>query len=225
MQRRVEQADGDRQPGHRLEDPLEVALLVREQLVERGAALVFVARHDHLADDEQPVVGHEHVLGAAEPDALSAELARLGRVLGGVRVRAHLQAPHVVRPAQDGLEVLVDLRRDQLHLAHDHLAGAAVDRDHVALAELRPVQRRGLCVDVDGKRLAACDARLAHPARDDRGVRRHPTVGGQDPLRGDHPVDVVRSRLPANEDHGVAVAAALLGGVGVEDDPAGGGAG
>ena len=38
VQRRVEQADRHRQPGHRLEQALEVGLLQRQQLVERGAA-------------------------------------------------------------------------------------------------------------------------------------------------------------------------------------------
>ena len=37
-------------------------------------------------------------------------------------------------------------------------------------------------------------------------------------LRLDHPVDVVGRRLPADEDHRLARLAALLGGVGVEDD-------
>ena len=64
-------------------------------------------------DDGQPVLGDEHVLGAAEADPLRAELARLRGVFGRVRVRAHLQAPQLVRPLEDRLEVLVDLRRDE----------------------------------------------------------------------------------------------------------------
>ncbi len=224
MQRRVEQADRDGQARHRLEDALEVRLLVREQLVERAAPLVLARGHDHLADDREPVLRHEHVLGAAEADALGAELARLGRVLGRVRVRAHLQAPHVVGPAEDRLEVLVDLRRDELDGAEHDAARAAVDRDHVTLGELVAVERRSPRRRVDRERLAAGHARLAHPARDDRRVRGHATVGGQDPLRRDHPVDVVRGRLPADEDHAVAVLPALGRRVGVEDDLPRGGA-
>ena len=72
-----------------------------------------VARQDHLLHDGQPVLRHEHVLGAAEADALGAELARLRRVLGCVRVRAHAQPPQVVGPAEDGAEVLVDRRRHE----------------------------------------------------------------------------------------------------------------
>ena len=38
VQRRIEEADRDREPGHRLEDALEVGLLHRQQLVESDAA-------------------------------------------------------------------------------------------------------------------------------------------------------------------------------------------
>ena len=50
-------------------------------------------------------------------------------------------------------------------------------------------------------------------------------MGGQDPARLDEAVDVVRSRLPADEDHALAGEPALLGEVGVEHDLAGGRAG
>ena len=75
-------------------------------------------------------------------------------------------------------------------------------------------------VHVDLERLAAGDARLAHPARDDGGVRRHAAVRGEHALRLDHAVDVVGRRLPADEDHRLAGLAALLRRVGVEDDRA-----
>jgi hypothetical protein len=158
------------------------------------------------------------VLGAAEADALGAELAGLRRVLGRVGVCAHLQAAHVVRPAEDRLEVLVDLGRHEVDRAEDHAPGAAVDRDHVALGQLVAVQRRGFRRRVDRERLAAGHARLAHPPRDDRGVRRHAAVRGEDSLRGEHPVDVVRRRLPADENDALAVRAALGGRVRVEHD-------
>ncbi len=173
----------------------------------------------------QAVVGHEHVLGAAEADALGAELARLGRVLGRVRVRAHLEAAHLVGPAEDRLEVLVDLRRHERDGAEDDASGAAVDREQVVFAEVVAVERGFLRLRVDRERLAPGDARLAHPAGDDRSVRGHAAVRREDPLGGDHPVDVVRGRLPADEDHVVAGRAALGGGVGVEHDLPGCGSG
>ena len=76
-------------PGHRLEDRLEVGLLERQEPVERVAASGLVRREDHLLHDGQPLLAEEHVLGAAEADALRAELARLRRVVGVVGVRPH----------------------------------------------------------------------------------------------------------------------------------------
>ena len=164
VQRRVEEPDRHRQARHRLEDPLEVGLLVRQELVERGAALLLARGHDHLAHDREPVLGHEHVLGAAEADPLRAELPRLRRVLGRVGVRAHLQPAELVGPPEDRLEVLVDLRRDEVDRAEDHPAGAAVDRDRVALAELVAVERgllrrRGRPRAPRSRRRTACPSR------------------------------------------------------------------
>ena len=48
-----------------------------------------VSREDHAAHDRQAVFGEEHVLGAAQADALRAELAGDGRVGAGVGVGAH----------------------------------------------------------------------------------------------------------------------------------------
>ena len=168
VERRIEQADRDRQAGHRLEDPFEVGLLEREEPVERVAAAALVRGEDHLLHHRQPLLAEEHVLGAAEADPLRAELARLRRVLGVVGVRAHLEAPQLVGPAEDRLEVLVDRRRDERDLADDDASRAAVDRDHVALAQLVAADPDGLLAAVDLEPLDAGDARLSHSARHDR---------------------------------------------------------
>ena len=170
MQRRVEQPDRHRQPRHRLEDALEVALLERQQPVERSAASRLVVREDHLLDDREALVAEEHVLGAAEPDSLSAELARLRRVGRRVGVRMHLQAPDVVRPAEDRLEIVVQPGRHELDRAEDHAAGAAVDRDHVAFGDGTARDRRDPALEVDRQVGAPGDAGLPHPARDERSV-------------------------------------------------------
>ena len=217
VQRRVEQPDRDRESRHRLEDPLEVGLLHRQQPVERAAAALLVARHDHLLHDGQPLVAEEHVLGAAEADPLRAELARADRVLRCVGVRAHLQLTNVVGPPEHRLEVLVDLRRNEAHGTDDHAPGATVDRQLVAFAELVLPDARDSRLQVERQRVAARNARLPHAARDDGRVRGHAAVDGEDPLRRDHPVDVVGRRLPAHEDHVLALAP-LDRGVCVEDD-------
>ena len=158
------------QPVHRLEDPDEVGLLLRAQLLERRRLLVGCLGEDHALHDRQPVA-EEHVLGAAQTDALGAELARLGRVLGQVGVGADLERAELVGPAED------DARTGPVGSGvttgtspSDDLARRAGDRDDVAFVHDRVADRELLGLQVDLERVGAADRGLAHPARDDRGV-------------------------------------------------------
>ena len=171
MQRRVEQPDRHRQPRHRLEDALEVALLEGQEPVERGAACRLVVREDHLLDDRQALLAEEHVLRAAEPDSLSAELARLRRVGGRVGVRVHLEPPNVVRPAEDRLEIVVQAGRHELDRRRGSrcpVPPSTVITSPSATAwpaiVATPLSRSIVRSDASG------DTGLPHPARDERGV-------------------------------------------------------
>ena len=145
MQRRVEQADRDGQAVHRLEDAEVVADLDVEQLRELGVALVLVLGEDVVLDDHLPLA-EEHVLGAAQADALRAELAAERSVVGGVGVGAHAHRAELVGPRQqDRVEVAGDLGLDERDRADDDDAGGAVDRDDVALVQLDVVRRARSC--------------------------------------------------------------------------------
>jgi hypothetical protein len=108
VERRVEQADRDRIAVHRLEDPLEVGTLHGQELGERPAATALVVRDDHLAHRVDAIPVEEHVLGAAEPDALGAEAARDARIVRRVGVGAHLEPAPRVRPAEELGEAPID---------------------------------------------------------------------------------------------------------------------
>ena len=100
VQRRVEQPDGDGQAVHRLEDALEVGALQLLELVERGVLLGRVGGEDEPLHERQPVA-EEHVLGAAEADALGAEARAPPRAsCGQVGVGAHLHARGTRRPSR-----------------------------------------------------------------------------------------------------------------------------
>ena len=129
------------------------------------------------------------------PMPFGAELPRLGGVLWRVRVCPHAQAAHPVRPAEERLEALVDLRRDERDLADDHVAGAAVDREQVAFGQLMLADADPARAHVDRERFAAGDAGLAHPPGHDRRVGGHAAVRRQDAARLDDAVDVVGGRL------------------------------
>ena len=107
----------------------------------RGGSASVVGQ-DHLLHDRQPLVAEEHVLGAAEADPLGAELAGAGGVLRRVGVRAHARggARSSAQPSTVSKSSF-SCGGDERHRADEHLAGAAVDRDQVALAQLVPADR------------------------------------------------------------------------------------
>ncbi len=159
VQRRVDQADHDRQAVHGPEQPGEViglqALELCQRRVEGGDRLGVVGGQlvaglapvlglggpggveDHALHGRQPLLLEEHVLRPAQPDALRPEGAGPLGVARVIRVGPDLQAPDLIGPGQErGQVVLVlEARLDGRQLAGEDLAGGAVDADHVALAD------------------------------------------------------------------------------------------
>ena len=219
VQGRVEEADGDGEARHRAEDAVEVLALHGEDAGEGLAAAGLVLGEDHLADGEDAVLAEEHVLRAAEADALGAELAGLGRVLGSVGVGAHAEAAGVVAPGHQAREVVGQLGVGEGHGAEHDLAGGAVQGDDVAATD-GEVAAPGLDAEgaggvVDLEIAAAGHAALAPAARDDGGVGGHAAAGGEDALGGEHALDVLGAGLDAHEDDvlaGLGLLGRLLGG-------------
>jgi len=54
---------------------------------------------DHAAHHREPVFAQEHVLGAAQPDALGPECAGVGCILAGVGVGPHRQVTGTISSA------------------------------------------------------------------------------------------------------------------------------
>ena len=119
MQRRVEQADRHRQAAHDLEELEEIGALHRQQPVERRLALGVGVGEDHLAHHRDALGVEEHVLGAAEPEAVDAEVARHARLGGGVGVGAHAEVAHGVGPVEELGEGAAELGRDHRRRAGD----------------------------------------------------------------------------------------------------------
>ena len=94
VQRRIEQADRHRQALHDAEQLDEIVALHRQDLGERRAAALDGLGHDHLAHGDDALAVEEHMLGAAEPDALGAEAARRA---GIERASRHWCAPSCAR--------------------------------------------------------------------------------------------------------------------------------
>ena len=145
MERRVEQADRDRQARHLLEQPLEVLLLERQQLRRArrrssSPSAMIIARIFgwRSAAMNMCSVRQRPMPSAPNSRALRASVGRVG-------VRAHAEPAHLVGPLEHALEVRVDLGLHERHVVgRDHAVGA-VDRDQVALVRGRcrsPAPRR-----------------------------------------------------------------------------------
>ena len=152
------------------------------------------------------------MLGAAEADAARAERVRQLGLVRQIGVGADAHAAELVRPGEQLLEALVELRllraeravhhlQDLARLRRDlgelHLARQAVEREVVAFLHRLAADAKLLGGFVDLERARADDRRLAHLAADDGGVRRHAAGGREDALRDEHAVDVVRHGFAA----------------------------
>ena len=224
VQRRIKQAHRHRQPAHHPEDFLKVRTLHGQELGQRRLTARLVLREYHLAYGDDAFCVEEHVLGAAKPDALRAEIARDLRVMGRFGVGAHGHAPDLVRPSHERCEIAGKLRLHRRDRAEEHLARRAVDGDDVALVHLPPAggeERRAL---VDLQIASAAHAWPAHATRDHRRMAGHAAPRGHDRPCGVHAVNILRAGLNAHEDDVAAFLRKALGLVGVEDDLARGGA-
>lgn len=230
VQRGIEIADGHRAGAHDAVHGLKVALLERLDLRQCDLALLDGAGADHLADGLDAVLGEEHMLGAAQADALGAEVDRLLRVARVVGIGLNVQAAGSIGPAHETVEILVAGGGDGRDLTGVDVAGAAVEGDPVALREAVAIDLKDFIriADADAVVIAAAgDAAGAHAAGDDGRVAGHAAAHGQDALRDLHAHDVLGAGLEADEHdlrHGL-VLDGFLGLLGGEHNLPAGGAG
>jgi hypothetical protein len=159
------------------------------------------------------IIAEEHVLGAAQSDALRPEPPGTRRVLRGVRVGSHLQPPYGIRVFQatccrgnDAVRLFAAFQiahgrgGDQRNRTRIHVTDGAVHRDDGALLDDGAVPGgEAAGFGVDGDVLRAADADLAHATRDHRRVAGFAAPAGQHRLRGDHAGQVVRGGLLPHE--------------------------
>ena len=136
VQRRIEQADRHRQPGHRLKNAVKIGALFGQQLGQCGAAPGLVFGQDHLAHGGDPPGIEEHMLGPAQPDALRAELPRGAAIGRGFGVGPHFHPAVLIGPSHQHPEIADQFRLDRRHVPGHHLARGAIKRDLIALFEL-----------------------------------------------------------------------------------------
>ena len=133
VQRRIEQADGDRVAVHRFEDADEVLLLERLDLGERLLATFDVRRPRIISRTAVMRSSPKNMCSVRQRPMPSAPNSRafsgVGRAVG---VRANLELAGLVGPLHQRREVAGHGRGDRVDLADHHVAGRAVDGDEVA---------------------------------------------------------------------------------------------
>ncbi len=226
MQRRIEEADGDRKPLHFPEEADEIAFLHGQNLGQGALAPFEIVGEDHLAHRHDAVGIEEHMLGAAEADALGAELASDLGILRGVGVGADLELAVLVDPLHELTEVAGQFGLHRRYLAEDDFTGGTIKGDDVALFDNNAALGGELLLAiVDDDVAATGDAAFAHAASDDRRVGGHAAASGENPLGGMHAVDVLGAGLDPHENDLETDLGGFLGFVGGEDHLAAGGAG
>ena len=226
VQRWVQQTYDDREPVHRPQDLEEVRVRQLFDVCEGGCAVGLVTQ-DHALDQNGPLA-EQHVLGAAQADALGTQPPGPQRVGGGLGIGADADGPSVVgvrkklkhrgrkrtgnglrllRRLSTGsvigvhLEQLGDLALPDRECATIDLARGPIDRDGVAFVDRTSGAHRGAGVEVDHQPVDAGDTGASDATRDHGGVRGTSATRGNDGHRRQHAPDVVSAGLGAHEHH------------------------
>src|SRR5271168_362973 len=196
---------------------------------------------NHLAHGVDAVAFEEHVLGAAESDAVRAEGNCVGGLFGGVGVGADAHAGGFGAPVHELLEILVglalpwrqrffdehldDFRGGGGNLAGIDFARGAVDGECVAFLIGVAVDGHGFGGVVDLQCGGAANADLAHLAGNEGRVRADTAFRGENAFGGDHAAEIFGRGFVADEEDFLALLGGLHGAIRVEVHAAGGGAG
>ncbi len=161
------------------------------------------------------------MLGAAQADALGAEVAGLTGVAGSVGIGAHEGLGELGGKVHDCAEVAAEFGFGGGHLAVVNFTGRAVERDPVAFVVGLATHFDGLFLIVNLDFAGAGNAALAHTAGNHSSVRGHTAAHGEDTLGHGHAAEVFGRGLDADEDNFLFLLGPCLSLVGEEHDLAG----
>ena len=202
MQRRVKQADTDRQTLHDAEQIGEIRALHGQKPRNRFKTVFAAIGKDHFTHHGEPVALKEHVFGAAQTDPLRFKVSRHGRVRRRIRVGAHTDIAHAIGPVHELQVPPIFEGREHFPSAHERLPRRAIDGDQITLLERAPIfERERARPGVDPDR-GAHHTGHAHPTRNNRCVRGDPAALGQNAHRAMHAPDILGRGFAAHEHTG-----------------------
>ena len=225
MKRGIQEANGYRVAFHCLIYALEVALLHGQQLCKSSLALLNGIGANHLADSLDAVALKEHMLGAAETDALCTQFAGLLSIVRSIGVGAHAELAVLVRPAHDAAELAAYGSVNSGNNAVVYVAVGTVEAYPITLVIGLAGEGKALVCFVHGDGRAARYAALAHSAGYYRSVAGHAAAHGQYALCGLHAFYVLGAGLKAYQYNLLTLCGLSLCILGSEYDLAGSSAG
>ena len=177
-------------------------MLEIKQAVEILLSLCLVLRKNHGAHHIDTIGLKEHMLSAAQAYALGTQLTRLGGIGGCFRIGAYFQAPMLVCPREQGLEVVAVAGLDFGDIPQHHFAGGAIECNNIAALHYHTIigsDRAGLVVDRDTA--AAGDGTHTHTPGDHSCVRGHATQFSENASGHFHAVNIFRRGLAPHQYH------------------------
>src|SRR5262249_30183821 len=169
----------------------------------------------------------------AKADALSAKSLRGAGLIGLIRISTHTKPAHFVRPFHEPGVLLIDarlfslsaneylqyLRSTCLNFSLDHVPGASVNRDLIAIASTWSPYAHQPGHVADGKRLTPGCTTVSHLPPNQSRVWCHAASSSKNPLCCLHPTDIVGAGLSSGHHYLFAAFLPCDGVLCVKDNP------
>ena len=211
MERRIKQADGDRQARHDFKELDEILALHGKDFIQRFAAGFHGFGENHLAHGADAFGTEEHVFGAAEADAFGAEIAGGAGFVGRFGIGADFHAARGIGPFQNGGEVAGEHRLLGGDAAPEDAAGGAINGDRFAFFHDDAERRHGSGFIVNAQAAGSHHAGLAHAAGNHRRMGKKAAARREHAFGGMHALNILGAGFAAHEDAGPVAEFELLG--------------
>ena len=115
---------------------LEVALLIRQDLLQSCFSLFYSIRADHLTECSDSVFLEEHMLGTAKTDTFCTQLTSFLSICRSICICTNFQSSELVSPSHNTAELTSDCSIYSLDCSIVDVTGCTIDGDVVSLMEL-----------------------------------------------------------------------------------------
>ena len=218
MERRIQQANGNRKPLHDAEQVNKVLTLIGQKFCQCGTTALLCFGQDHLAHRDNTFRIKEHVFGPAKANAFCPETTRSFGLFRGLGVGADFKATQGVCPFHKLREITRKIGLKGRDFAQHDFAGCAIKGDYVPFLKGHTARHHGFVGVVDLDRTRTANARCTHATCNHGCVAGHAAARCQNALRGMHARDIFRACFDAHQNDLAPLACPFFGNLGRKDD-------